>query len=469
MTSTTALDTAAAAVQACADLAGGQWDQVEDSLLPEAAVAIARIRAYADAALVEVAEQLEATGAADKLGWATTKDFLTHLLGGHKGTGATYLRVAKQTADLPHVREAMTAGEVSLAQASVIGSNVAKLPHVDDLREQAAGKLLDLAVGEQRDATDLDHAIGDVIHDLDPDGTLLAWDTEKDKAERSAHRARYLSFTKDKLGGYKIKGYGTAEDTELVKTALMPLAAPVVTEPGACGGEPDHTKWRDPETGQAITHGCPDPDCRHDGRDPRESGARLFDALVEAARRLQATDSLPHAHGTTARITITTSLDALTTRLTETGHLDTDGHLPSGDRLSATAVRRLACDAEIIPTVLGTPGQILDIGRTTRTVPTAIWNALVLRDRHCAFPGCNRLPIACDAHHIHHWADGGTTALHNLILLCRKHHTAIHRTPWTVAIDDDTGRPAWTPPPPIDTSNRWSFTPARARPPTRAA
>ena len=96
-------------------------------------------------------------------------------------------------------------------------------------------------------------------------------------------------------------------------------------------------------------------------------------------------------------------------------------------------VRRLACDAELIPAVLGTQGQVLDVGRTSRLVTTGIWTALVLRDQHCAFPGCSRLPIACDAHHIQHWADGGTTSLDNLVLLCRKHHTLTHQTPWQVA------------------------------------
>ena len=85
------------------------------------------------------------------------------------------------------------------------------------------------------------------------------------------------------------------------------------------------------------------------------------------------------------------------------------------------------------PRVLGTEGQVLDVGRTSRLVTTGIWTALVLRDRHCAFPGCTRLPIACDAHHIIHWADGGATSLDNLILLCRKHHTLTHQTPWQVA------------------------------------
>ncbi|HWJ66858.1 MAG TPA: DUF222 domain-containing protein, partial [Nocardioides sp.] len=119
----------------------------------------------------------------------------------------------------------------------------------------------------------------------------------------------------------------------------------------------------------------------------------------------------------------------------------------TGTRLSAHAVRRLACDAEIIPAVLGTHGQPLDVGRSQRLVTPAIWTALIVRDQHCAFPGCTRMPLACDAHHITHWADGGPTTLSNLVMVCRHHHVLLHQTPWAVHIDPHTGQPVWTPPP----------------------
>jgi hypothetical protein len=57
------------------------------------------------------------------------------------------------------------------------------------------------------------------------------------------------------------------------------------------------------------------------------------------------------------------------------------------------------------------------------------------------------MPIACDAHHVRHWADGGTTALHNLVLLCRTHHTVVHTTPWQVHLDPDDHKPVFRPPP----------------------
>ena len=233
----------------------------------------------------------------------------------------------------------------------------------------------------------------------------------------------------------------------------------MTTEPGACGGDPTTIgQVRFDDHGRRLRHGCPDPICTHDGKDRRDHGVRIWDALIEACRRLQATDNLPHT-ATSARITLTMSFEDLRDRL------DTEGLLPSRETLSAAAVRRLACDAEIIPAILSTQGQVLDVGRTSRLVTTGIWTALLLRDQHCAFPGCSRLPLACDAHHIHHWADGGSTWLDNLILLCRKHHTIVHQTPWQVAINPDTRRPAWIPPPPIDDAGRLTYHPARPRPP----
>ena len=71
----------------------------------------------------------------------------------------------------------------------------------------------------------------------------------------------------------------------------------------------------------------------------------------------------------------------------------------------------------------------------------------MVRDRHCAFPGCTRLPVACDAHHVRHWAEGGAIALSNLVLVCRAHHTVLHQTPWQVTIDPDGGRAVFRAPP----------------------
>jgi len=128
------------------------------------------------------------------------------------------------------------------------------------------------------------------------------------------------------------------------------------------------------------------------------------------------------------------------------------GALDSGAFADPATVRRWACDAEIVPMVLGARSEPLDVGRLSRTVTDAIRRALNLRDGGCAFPGCTRRPRRCHAHHIHHRIDGGATSLDNLVLLCVFHHQLLHHGHWTVTLVD--GRPTSTPPPWVDPDRR---------------
>ena len=121
--------------------------------------------------------------------------------------------------------------------------------------------------------------------------------------------------------------------------------------------------------------------------------------------------------------------------LEESGH-----HVPAGTS------RRLACDAGVVRMRHNARGEVLDVGRRTRTVPPAIRRALEVRDRTCRFPGCGCRYT--DAHHIIHWAEGGETKLDNLVLLCRRHHRAVHEEGWRVEVvvdgkevRDEAGRP----------------------------
>ncbi len=96
------------------------------------------------------------------------------------------------------------------------------------------------------------------------------------------------------------------------------------------------------------------------------------------------------------------------------------------EALTVGTVRRLACDAQVIPVVLGTAGEVLDQGMARRLFDRAQIRNLWLRDRHCTFPGCSRPAAWTDAHHLVHWADGGPTDLDNAALLCRAHHSVVH-------------------------------------------
>jgi len=102
-----------------------------------------------------------------------------------------------------------------------------------------------------------------------------------------------------------------------------------------------------------------------------------------------------------------------------------------GRYVSAETSQRLACNASLVAMHYAPDGSVLDVGRKTRTIPPAIRRALAARDHQCQFPGCSAKH--CDAHHIRHWADGGATKLDNLVLLCRRHHRAVHEEGFTVS------------------------------------
>lgn len=95
-----------------------------------------------------------------------------------------------------------------------------------------------------------------------------------------------------------------------------------------------------------------------------------------------------------------------------------------GAHVSAETSRRLTCDTSLVVMRHDANGNVLDVGRRMRTVSPALHRALAHRDRGCRFPACG-LKL-CDAHHVQHWADGGKTKLANLVLLCRRHHRAVH-------------------------------------------
>jgi hypothetical protein len=109
----------------------------------------------------------------------------------------------------------------------------------------------------------------------------------------------------------------------------------------------------------------------------------------------------------------------------------------AGDPIDAATIRAYACDAEIHRLLTDGASTILDYGMATRTVPKGLFNALVLRDQHCRYPGCDRPADWCDAHHIKHYADGGPTSLWNLALLCKRHHRKCHQPGWRLRLDPD--------------------------------
>ncbi|TDO45149.1 uncharacterized protein DUF222, partial [Kribbella sp. VKM Ac-2571] len=125
-------------------------------------------------------------------------------------------------------------------------------------------------------------------------------------------------------------------------------------------------------------------------------------------------------HGAKPHISVTIDYNDLVTATA-----NATGALTFGDRLSAATVRRLACDADILPIVLGSRSQPLDVGTTQRLVTRPMRRALNARDKGCVV--CGAPPSHCEAHHLIHWADGGITAVSNLVLLRLSHESRVGR------------------------------------------
>jgi len=116
--------------------------------------------------------------------------------------------------------------------------------------------------------------------------------------------------------------------------------------------------------------------------------------------------------------------------------------------VTASTVRKIACDAEIIPVLLGGEGRVLDIGRASRVFPPHIRKAITARDQGCSFPQCTIPAPWCEAHHVTYWSRGGSTGTDNGTLLCSHHHHLIHKEQWTIQMRS--GIPWFIPPPHVD-------------------
>jgi hypothetical protein len=114
-----------------------------------------------------------------------------------------------------------------------------------------------------------------------------------------------------------------------------------------------------------------------------------------------------------------------------------EGRYVEGPPVTAAHLGALLCDANVHRVVVEGRSTILDYGRATRTIPVELFNALVLRDEGCRWPGCDRPAAWCDGHHVQPWQQGGTTSLDNLVLCCRRHHHRLHQPGWHAKLRAD--------------------------------
>ena len=267
----------------------------------------------------------------------------------------------------------------------------------------------------------------------------------------------------------------TAQEASLVPT-LVPLSvlnttramrfwrarAEALLDDGAEPGAPERSiqlsrtlgdRWvldgdLDPEGGALLATALRLAESRDvDGEPARSPARRRADALVDLARfyldhRLQRPGGRHRPH-----LNVVVGWDDLVA--------GRGGELLDAGFVDGATVRRLLCDASVHRVVVDGRSTVLDYGTATRTVPDALWNALVLRDRHCRHDGCDRPPHWCEAHHVVPVLEGGPTSLDNLVLKCTRHHHIGHLPGWqekllpdgTLVTTDPVGRTRSTRPP----------------------
>jgi uncharacterized protein DUF222/HNH endonuclease len=318
--------------------------------------------------------ELDARGSFTRDGYLSMSAWLVHRARIAWSTAGQQVRMARGLRRMPRTRRALKTGDVSVTAASMLVSaretNAAEFVRVEDTLVDAAATI---------GARELRAAIVYWREAVDRRGGA-------DDAERARERRRlHVSPALD--GMVRIDGDLDAETGQVVITALR----------------------------AAMTGGG------RDASDGRSAPQRRADALGEICHQWMDGANRPSVAGERPHLTVTLDLETLERRAGRRCELDDAG------RVSPEDARRVACDASVSRVITASASAPLEVGRRTPVVPAAFRRAVVVRDGGCRFPGCDRPPGWCDAHHIRHWADGGETAVDNLVLLCRPHHRMVHQ------------------------------------------
>ena len=368
-------------------------------------VALERLSRRVAAAQVSALAQADRSGIADQTGASSTAVWLHNVADLPVGIGRARLALHRALATRPVVDAAFSAGDIGLDAATAVCAAIDTLPGGVPMSMHTEIEVLLVDIARDEGTKAVVQRSMEIAERFDPDGF--------ERQEADARARRWLQLIRQHDGSVKLRGCLDKESAALALAVLEPLSAP-----------------------QPSIDGVPDT------RVPERRNADAFLQLCQLA-----TPALPDVRGERPHLFVTTTLDSLQRKIGSA-----PGSLEGGYLISKTAIRRIACDANIIPVVLGSAGQPLDIGRATRIVPQGLRRALILRDEGCTFPGCDRPPSWCDAHHIDHWADGGPTSLCNTALLCGHHHDRVHKDGWTIKMID--GRPWFIPPAWLDPEQR---------------
>jgi len=378
---------------------------VEPLFMTAAEKASALVQLQGDeAALVEL--KLRVLAAADDVadlhGARSAAAWLAHE--SHAPTGVLVGEEQLATALTHHdqLRAALRDGHANVAQARVVVAALAALPSslAADLRVRAEAVMVGhCAEFAPRDLKRLGSRLLEV---LAPD-IADAEEERRLRAEEEQSRAlTRLQFTPSGDGVTRISATVPDSVAAMFKAQLHAFTSPRRAHLDPTRGH-EELATEDPATGRRIPHG--------------QLLGLAFCALVEHVP----VDALPTHGNTTVSVVATIDYDKLLASLG-------GGTLSSGEAISAGEARRMACRAGILPAVLGSRGEVLDLGRRQRLFTPAQRKALAIRDRRCRAEGCDTPAAWTEAHHRDPWSRGGRTDLADGVLLCSRHHHLVHQT-----------------------------------------
>jgi hypothetical protein len=347
-------------------------------------------------------------------------------------TGREAARIIKAGQNLnrfPTIADAALAGTVLATQAEAITQVLAQLPREFDTDTMVEAQRMMVGFADTHNSAELRCLTTHLIEVLSPDTADELEAKRLEQQEARARTRRHIEFRPDGDGSILIRGSLPVADAE-----------PFIQIVEAYAAAANRGIERLDPTAEYVT-----------------PAMRRADGLLAMVAAHSRQGLAPKHGGDRPRIVITLSYDKLAQQCADA---NLGARLVSGGQpLPASVVRRLLCDADLLPVILGSNSEPLDVGRVERLVTPTIRAALEVRDGGCIFPGCDKPPGECEAHHVIPWWAGGVTAIHNLVLACPHHHGIIEpsRNPntdrWKAVFRND-GIPIVVPPRRVDPQQR---------------
>lgn len=383
--------------------------------------ALARLEARVKAHQLAAATAADRSKAAATVGATSTGAMIANSFGGDAKAASKLLHQAKKLEAASATQDALARGEVSLGQAELIADKLKSLPGdpTPAQREGCETQLLDDA--KKMSIKDLSRRADRISETFAPDDVDAHEDETIRNREAEALKKSSFWMADRKDGTYKGEFVIPEAQAEMLKNCLEALNAPQV-------------KKAEQDPALAILDDKP------------SYGQQMAIAFMTLIEHLPG-DKLPDVAGVGVTVTVNIDLKSLIDGIKA-------GTLSTGCRVSASEARRMACEQGLLPMVFNGKPLPLDCGREQRLFNRAQRRGAERRDRGCTFPGCERPPAWCVGHHARkRWAEGGTTSLEDIVLICAHHHRVVHAQEWEVWFAQD-GYPEYIPPASIDPHRR---------------